>query len=72
MGIFVLLLLLESVFELRQRREKRWNRWLSNGLLAGIGLPFARLLLLPATVLYGRHRPAASCWIAQLGQLGHW
>lgn len=50
LSVFVLLLILESLFELRQRKQSRKTRWFTNAFVAATGLPVARLLLLPLMV----------------------
>lgn len=51
-GLAVVLLVLEIYIPLRKRKHERWNRWRQNITLSLVGLPAARLLLLPITFMW--------------------
>lgn len=51
-GLALILLILELYIPLRQRKHEKWDRWRQNISLSLIGLPAARLLLLPITFMW--------------------
>ena len=51
-GLALVLLILELYIPLRKRKQEKWDRWRQNISLSLIGLPAARLLLLPITFMW--------------------
>ncbi|MDR9375246.1 MAG: sterol desaturase family protein [Schleiferiaceae bacterium] len=51
-GLALILLILELYIPLRKRKQEKWDRWRQNISLSLIGLPAARLLLLPITFMW--------------------
>ncbi len=71
-SVFTVLALLEFFIVLRPWKRNRWKRWVHNGLIALIGLPAARLLLLPATVALAYYCGKEGIGLLNLIELPKW
>ncbi|MGB0176453.1 MAG: sterol desaturase family protein, partial [Owenweeksia sp.] len=71
-SVFIAFTLLEFFIVLRPWQRSRWKRWVHNSLIALIGLPAARLLLLPATVALAYYCSQTDIGLLNLVELPSW